>query len=110
MKHGDTMAIPMGNGTGGSRSVAVGGSSVYNATLKVQAKARQHFRVESPLIEEREQRGQDLAGAGLTGLRQEVEVDDHGVQIPRVTGLVIFCYATMTVTRARARLSARTRA
>jgi carbon-monoxide dehydrogenase large subunit len=41
VKHGDTMAIPMGNGTGGSRSVAVGGSSVYNATLKVQAKARQ---------------------------------------------------------------------
>ncbi|MBM3221341.1 MAG: xanthine dehydrogenase family protein molybdopterin-binding subunit [Candidatus Rokubacteria bacterium] len=40
VKHGDTMAIPMGNGTGGSRSVAVGGSSVYNATLKVQAKAR----------------------------------------------------------------------
>ena len=41
VKHGDTMAIPMGNGTGGSRSVAVGGTSVYNATLKVQAKARQ---------------------------------------------------------------------
>src|SRR5207302_6543936 len=40
VKHGDTMAIPMGNGTGGSRSVAVGGSSVYEATLKVQAKAR----------------------------------------------------------------------
>ena len=40
VKHGDTMAIPMGNGTGGSRSVAVGGTSIYEATLKVQAKAR----------------------------------------------------------------------
>jgi len=78
--------------------------------VEMEAKVRQHFRVESPLIEEREQRGQDLAGAGLTGLRQEVEVDDHGVQIPRVTRLVIFCYATMTVARARARSRARTRA
>ena len=40
VKHGDTMAIPMGNGTGGSRSVAVGGTSIYQATLKVQEKAR----------------------------------------------------------------------
>jgi aerobic carbon-monoxide dehydrogenase large subunit len=40
VKHGDTMAIAMGNGTGGSRSVAVGGTSIYNATLKVQEKAR----------------------------------------------------------------------
>ncbi len=41
VKHGDTMAIPMGNGTGGSRSVAVGGSAVYGASMKVQQKARQ---------------------------------------------------------------------
>jgi carbon-monoxide dehydrogenase large subunit len=40
VKHGDTASIPMGNGTGGSRSVAVGGTSIYQATLKVQAKAR----------------------------------------------------------------------
>jgi carbon-monoxide dehydrogenase large subunit len=40
VKHGDTQSIPMGNGTGGSRSVAVGGTSIYNATLKVQEKAR----------------------------------------------------------------------
>src|SRR5256885_2560088 len=40
VKHGDTMAVAMGNGTGGSRSVAVGGTSIYNATLKVQEKAR----------------------------------------------------------------------
>jgi len=78
--------------------------------VEVQAKARQHFRVESPLIEEREQRGQDLAGAGLTGLRQEVEVDDHGVQIPRVTRLVILCYAAVTVALIVARSRARTRA
>jgi hypothetical protein len=33
-------------------------------------------------------------------------VDDHGVQIPRATRLVIFCYATVTVARARARTRA----
>jgi aerobic carbon-monoxide dehydrogenase large subunit len=40
VRHGDTSAIPMGNGTGGSRSVAVGGTAILNATLKVQEKAR----------------------------------------------------------------------
>jgi carbon-monoxide dehydrogenase large subunit len=40
VRHGDTAGIPMGNGTGGSRSVAVGGTAMLNATLKVQEKAR----------------------------------------------------------------------
>jgi carbon-monoxide dehydrogenase large subunit len=48
VKHGDTLAIPMGNGTGGSRSVAVGGTSIYQATLKVQEKAR---RVAASMLE-----------------------------------------------------------
>jgi carbon-monoxide dehydrogenase large subunit len=48
VKHGDTLAIPMGNGTGGSRSVAVGGTSIYNATLKVQEKAR---RIAASMLE-----------------------------------------------------------
>jgi carbon-monoxide dehydrogenase large subunit len=48
VKHGDTQAIPMGNGTGGSRSVAVGGTAIYNATLKVQEKAR---RVAASMLE-----------------------------------------------------------
>jgi carbon-monoxide dehydrogenase large subunit len=48
VKHGDTVAIPMGNGTGGSRSVAVGGTSIYNATLKVQEKAR---RIAASMLE-----------------------------------------------------------
>jgi len=48
VKHGDTQSIPMGNGTGGSRSVAVGGTSIYNATLKVQEKAR---RVAASMLE-----------------------------------------------------------
>src|SRR3989442_8089715 len=30
----------MGNGTGGSRSLAVGGTAIFNAALKVQDKAR----------------------------------------------------------------------
>jgi carbon-monoxide dehydrogenase large subunit len=48
VKHGDTQSIPMGNGTGGSRSVAVGGTSIYNATLKVQEKAR---RIAASMLE-----------------------------------------------------------
>ncbi|MET0850002.1 MAG: xanthine dehydrogenase family protein molybdopterin-binding subunit [Candidatus Rokuibacteriota bacterium] len=48
VRHGDTAAIPMGNGTGGSRSVAVGGTSIYNATLKVQEKAR---RIAASMLE-----------------------------------------------------------
>lgn len=40
VRHGDTAAIPMGQGTGGSRSVAVGGSAIFGATTKVQEKAR----------------------------------------------------------------------
>src|SRR5882672_3297021 len=40
VRHGDTAAVQMGNGTGGSRSLAVGGTAILNASLKVQEKAR----------------------------------------------------------------------
>src|SRR5207302_4508720 len=40
VRHGDTATGPMGNGTGGSRSLAVGGTAILQAALKVQAKAR----------------------------------------------------------------------
>jgi carbon-monoxide dehydrogenase large subunit len=40
VKHGDTLNTPMGNGTGGSRSLAVGGTAILNATVTVQDKAR----------------------------------------------------------------------
>jgi len=48
VRHGDTVSIPMGNGTGGSRSLAVGGSAIVNAALKVQDKAR---RIAATLLE-----------------------------------------------------------
>ena len=38
--HGDTNAIPFGMGTYGSRSLAVGGTAIYNAVQKVIAKGR----------------------------------------------------------------------
>lgn len=38
--HGDTSAIPMGWGTYGSRSTAVGGTAIYKATQKVVEKAK----------------------------------------------------------------------
>jgi carbon-monoxide dehydrogenase large subunit len=40
VRHGDTLNTPMGNGTGGSRSLVVGGSAIIHASQKVQAKAR----------------------------------------------------------------------
>jgi aerobic carbon-monoxide dehydrogenase large subunit len=48
VRHGDTLNTPMGNGTGGSRSLAVGGSAILGATLKVQDKAR---RVAATMLE-----------------------------------------------------------
>ncbi|MGH7310051.1 MAG: xanthine dehydrogenase family protein molybdopterin-binding subunit, partial [Candidatus Rokuibacteriota bacterium] len=40
VRHGDTLNTPMGNGTGGSRSLAVGGSAILRAADAVQDKAR----------------------------------------------------------------------
>ena len=40
LQHGDTSSTPMGMGTYGSRSIAVGGSAMVRATEKVIAKAR----------------------------------------------------------------------
>jgi len=48
VRHGDTAAVQMGNGTGGSRSLAVGGTAILNATLRVQEKAR---RVAASMLE-----------------------------------------------------------
>jgi carbon-monoxide dehydrogenase large subunit len=48
VRHGDTAAIPQGNGTGGSRSLAIGGSAILGATMKVQEKAR---RIAAALLE-----------------------------------------------------------
>ncbi len=48
VRHGDTSTTPMGNGTGGSRSLAVGGSAMLQATLRVQDKAR---RIAASMLE-----------------------------------------------------------
>jgi carbon-monoxide dehydrogenase large subunit len=40
VRHGDTLNTPMGNGTGGSRSLAVGGSAILRAADAVQGQAR----------------------------------------------------------------------
>jgi carbon-monoxide dehydrogenase large subunit len=48
VRHGDTAAIPQGNGTGGSRSLVVGGTAILNASLKVQEKAR---RIAATMLE-----------------------------------------------------------
>jgi carbon-monoxide dehydrogenase large subunit len=41
VRHGDTANTPMGNGTGGSRSLCVGGSAIIGASVKVRDKACQ---------------------------------------------------------------------
>jgi carbon-monoxide dehydrogenase large subunit len=48
VRHGDTAETPTGNGTGGSRSLAVGGTAMLRATGKVQEKAR---RVAAHMLE-----------------------------------------------------------
>jgi carbon-monoxide dehydrogenase large subunit len=48
VRHGDTGTTPMGFGTGGSRSLAVGGSAMLQAAGKVQEKAR---RVAASMLE-----------------------------------------------------------
>jgi aerobic carbon-monoxide dehydrogenase large subunit len=48
VRHGDTATTPMGNGTGGSRSLALGGTAMLRASTKVQEKAR---RVAAHMLE-----------------------------------------------------------
>jgi aerobic carbon-monoxide dehydrogenase large subunit len=48
VRHGDTSITPMGFGTGGSRSLAVGGSAMMRAADKVQEKAR---RIAASMLE-----------------------------------------------------------
>src|SRR5207249_5754306 len=48
VRHGDTASTPMGFGTGGSRSLVVGGSAMLRAAQKVQEKAR---RVAAHMLE-----------------------------------------------------------
>ena len=48
VRHGDTQNTPMGQGTGGSRSLVVGGTAILNATVPVQEKAR---RIAAPMLE-----------------------------------------------------------
>lgn len=48
--HGDTLAIPHGMGTGGSRTLVVGGSAILRATEKVR---RKMLRIAAHLLEAR---------------------------------------------------------
>src|SRR5262245_19630226 len=48
VRHGDTLNTPMGNGTGGSRSLAVGGSAILRAADLVRDKAR---RIAATMLE-----------------------------------------------------------
>jgi len=48
VEHGDSAVVPRGVGTFGSRSVTVGGSALWNAAQKIQAKA---LRIAAHLLE-----------------------------------------------------------
>jgi len=48
VRHGDTSSAPMGFGTGGSRSLVVGGSAMVKAAEKVQERAR---RIAASMLE-----------------------------------------------------------
>ena len=60
--HGDTNAIPFGMGTYGSRSLAVGGTAIYNAVQKVIAKGR---KIAAHLLEASEE-DIEFAGGNFT--------------------------------------------
>ena len=72
VRHGDTSSIPMGHGTGGSRSVAVGGTAILNATMKVQDKARRiaagmlEASAEDVVLEDRHYQVKGAPGSGVT--------------------------------------------
>jgi len=66
VRHGDTSITPMGYGTGGSRSLAVGGSAMLQAAGKVQEKARR------------------IAASMLEAAFEDVEVQDGRYQVKGV--------------------------
>jgi carbon-monoxide dehydrogenase large subunit len=72
VRHGDTSSIPMGHGTGGSRSVAVGGTAIFNATMKVQEKARRiaasilEASADDVVLEDRHYRVKGAPASGVT--------------------------------------------
>ncbi len=66
VRHGDTSITPMGFGTGGSRSLAVGGSAMLLAGGKVQEKARR------------------LAASMLEAAFEDVELNDGRYQVKGV--------------------------
>jgi len=66
VRHGDTSITPMGFGTGGSRSLAVGGSAMLQAAGKVQEKARR------------------LAASMLEAAFEDVELHDGRYQVKGV--------------------------
>jgi aerobic carbon-monoxide dehydrogenase large subunit len=72
VRHGDTSSIPMGHGTGGSRSVAVGGTAIFNAAMKVQDKARRiaasilEASADDVVLEDRHYRVKGAPASGVT--------------------------------------------
>jgi carbon-monoxide dehydrogenase large subunit len=66
VRHGDTSITPMGFGTGGSRSLVVGGSAMMRAADKVQEKARR------------------LAASVLEAAFEDVELKDGRYQVKGV--------------------------
>src|SRR5262245_30839519 len=63
VRHGDTSIAPMGFGTGGSRSLVVGGSAMLQAAGKVQEKARR------------------IAASMLEAAAEDVELNDGRYQV-----------------------------
>jgi carbon-monoxide dehydrogenase large subunit len=66
VRHGDTSITPMGFGTGGSRSLAVGGSAMLRAAETVQGKARR------------------LAASILEAAMEDIELRDGRYQVKGV--------------------------
>jgi carbon-monoxide dehydrogenase large subunit len=93
VRHGDTANTPMGNGTGGSRSLAVGGSAMLGATLKVQEKARRlaahmlEAAAEDVVLEEGRYHVKGVPARGLTLARIAEQAYGEGLPDAIESGL-----------------------
>ena len=95
--HGDTMAIPMGAGTGGSKSLTVGGSAIVLACREIKEKAKKiasyflEARVDDLVYEDGAVKVIDSPEKAMT--LKEIAEKAYSTQLPsEMTGLIASAY------------------
>ena len=95
--HGDTVAVPMGAGTGGSKTVTIGGSAIVLACREIKEKAKRiaaHFleaRVEDLVYEDGAVKVAGVPEKAMT--LKEIAEKAYSTNIPtELTGLIASTY------------------